>query len=108
MPDKLEEAGTPEVKTVFAQVRRPRGADPGAVVEGAYVVGDGAVVLTDRDGVPVRDERGKSYRHVLEPHDHPRAIAARLTKQFRSALRGNDQRRDGFSGPIRYPKIKVV
>jgi hypothetical protein len=98
----------PEVRTIFAEVRRPRGLDHGAVVEGAYVVEDGAVVLTDRTGVPVRDERGKHYRHVLTPNDNPRAIAARMTKEFRSALRAKDQRRDGFSGPIHYPKIKVL
>jgi hypothetical protein len=99
----------PEVKTIFAEVRRPRGTDVGAVVEGAYLIEDGAVLLTDRDGTPVRDERGKFYRHLLEPNDNPRAIAARMTKEFRSMLRGKDGgRRDGFSGPIHYPKVKYV
>ena len=100
----------PQVKTVFAEVRRPRGTDPGAAVEGAYVLEDGAVVLTNRDGAPVRDERGKSYRHTLAPNDNPRQIAARMTKQFRSALQGkNGGRVAGFEpGPLRYPPIKVV
>jgi hypothetical protein len=101
----------PEVKTIFAQVRAPRGADdPGAAVEGAYVLEDGTVVLTDRDGTPVRDERGKHYRHTLTPNDNPRAVAARLTKEFRGALRGkNGGRVAGFEfGPLRYPPIKVV
>jgi hypothetical protein len=111
MTDKIEEAKAPEVKTIFAQVRAPRGAnDPGAAVEGAYVLEDGAVVLTNRDGVPVRDERGKHYRHTLAPNDNPRQIAARMTKEFRSALRGKaGAPLAGFEyGPLRYPPIKVV
>jgi hypothetical protein len=100
----------PEILTIFAEVRRPRGADdPGAAVEGRYVVEDGFVSLTDHEGTPVRDEHGKFYRHKLTPNDNVRAVAARLTKDFRLRLRGKDGvRRDGFSGPIRYPKIKVV
>jgi hypothetical protein len=103
-------ADKPEVKTIFAEVRRPRGTDPGAAVEGAYVLEDGAVVLTNRDGAPVKDERGKSYRHTLAPNDNERQIAARMTKEFRSALQGkNGGRVAGFEpGPLRYPPIKVV
>jgi hypothetical protein len=111
MTDKIEEAKAPEVKTIFAQVRAPRGAnDPGAAVEGRYVLEDGAVVLTDRDGAPVRGERGESYRHTLTPSDDERQIAARLTKQFRSALRGKaGAPLAGFEyGALRYPPIKVV
>jgi hypothetical protein len=68
------------------------------------------VVLTDRDGVPVRGERGEFYRHTLAPDDNVRAVAARMTKDFRLRLRGKDGGgRSGFEhGPLRYPKIKVV
>ena len=103
-------ADKPEVKTIFAQVRAPRGAnDPGAAVEGRYVVEDGFVSLTDHDGIPVRDEHGKYYRAKLTPDDE-RRIAARLTKDFRLRLRGKDGgRKSGFeSGPIIYPRIKVI
>ena len=103
-------ADKPEVKAIFAEVRRPRGAnDPGAAVEGRYVVEDGFVTLTDHEGTPVRDEHGKYYRQKLTPDDE-RRIAARLTKDFRLRLRGKDGgRKSGFeAGPIRYPKIKVV
>jgi hypothetical protein len=101
----------PEVKTIFAQVRQPRDArDPGAAVEGRYVLEDGAVVLTNHEGTPVRDEHGRFYRHKLTPSDNERQIAARLTKKFRLMLRGKDGGRlAGFEfGPLRYPPIKVV
>jgi hypothetical protein len=92
----------PEVKAVFAEVRRPRGTDPGAAVEGRYVVEDGVVTLTTQDGIPVRDEYGKLYKHTLVTGDIPKQIAAKL--------RGKDGGRlAGFEpGPLRYPPIKVV
>jgi hypothetical protein len=100
----------PEVKAVFAEVRRPRGTDPGAAVEGRYIVEDGVVILTTQDGIPVRDEYGKLYKHTLVTGDIPKQIAARLTKSFRLKLRGKDGGHvDGFAyGPLRYPPIKVV
>jgi hypothetical protein len=100
----------PEVKSVFAEVRRPRGTHPGAAVEGRYIVEDGVVILTTQDGIPVRDEYGKLYKHTLVTGDIPKQIAARLTKSFRLKLRGKDGGHvDGFAyGPLRYPPIKVV
>jgi hypothetical protein len=101
----------PEVKTIFAEVRRPRGAnDPGAAVEGRYILEDGAVVLTNHEGTPVRDDRGKLYRRAVTPNDPERQVAARMTKEFRSALRGKDGGRvAGFEyGPLRYPKIVTI
>ena len=100
----------PEVKAVFAEVRRPRGTDPGAAVEGRYVVEDGVVTLTTQDGIPVRDEYGKLYKHTLVTGDIPKQIAARLTKSFRLKLRGKDGGHvDGFAyGPLRYPKIVTI
>jgi hypothetical protein len=100
----------PEVKAVFAEVRRPRGTDPGAAVEGRYIVEDGVVTLTTQDGIPVRDEYGKLYKHTLAAGDIPKQLAARLTKNFRLKLRGKHGGHvDGFAyGPLRYPPIKVV
>jgi hypothetical protein len=101
----------PEVKTIFAQVRAPRGAhDPGAAVEGRYILDGDAVVLTNHEGTPVRDDRGKLYRRTVTPNDPERQVAARMTKEFRSALRGKDGGHvDGFEyGPLRYPKIVTI
>jgi hypothetical protein len=97
-----------QVHTVWAQVRAPRSGDPGVVVEGAYTVADGVVTLTDREGRPVRDGDGKLYTRKIENGDTAKAVAARMTKQFRTALSGGDQRVSGFSGPIRYPRFGVA
>ena len=100
----------PQVFAVFAEVRRPRGTDPGAAVEGRYIVENGVVILTTQDGIPVRDEYGKLYKHTLVTGDIPKQIAARLTKNFRLKLRGKDGGRlAGFEpGPLRYPKIVTI
>jgi hypothetical protein len=100
----------PEVKAVFAQVRAPRGTDPGAAVEGRFIVESGVVTLTTQDGIPVRDEYGKLYKHTLVTGDIPKQIAARLTKSFRLKLQGkNGGRVAGFeTGPLRYPKIVTI
>jgi hypothetical protein len=102
-------ADKPEVFTVFAEVRRPRGpSDPGAAVEGCYVVVDDVVTLTDRQGSPVRDGNGKAYTKKIENGDSAKTVAARLTKDFRLALRGRDGRVNGFDKPIVYPKFGVA
>jgi hypothetical protein len=97
-----------EVKTVFVQIERPGKINPkGRVAEGRYIEADGMVTLTDRDGKPVRDDRGKMYSYKLKDGDNPHAIAGRLTKEFRLALRG-EKPSTGFSSPINYPNTKVV
>jgi hypothetical protein len=100
-------ADKPEVFTVYSEVRRPRGGDHGAVVEGAFTVTDGVVTLTDRHGNPVKDQHGKAYTKKIANGDSAKTIAARLTKDFRLMLRGKE-RVDGFDRPIRYPKLVVV
>ena len=100
----------PEIKAIFAQVRAPRGTDPGAAVEGRYIVTDGEVILTDPKGNPVRNEYGKFYKQKMVAGDNERQIASRMTKTFRSALRGkNGGRVAGFeTGPLIYPKIVTI
>ena len=99
----------PEVFTVYAQVRAPRGRnDPGAVVEGAFVTDGNTVTLTDRTGNPVRDQHGKLYTRKIANGDSPKTIAARMTKDFRSMLRGKDGRVSGFDRPIQYPKFGMA
>jgi hypothetical protein len=92
-----------EIFTVFAQVQEPRDMHPGIVVEGAYKVIDGEVILVHRDGQIARDDRGKVYKQKLAPGDIAKGIAARLTKQLRLSLRGKHTRVQGFAGPLRYP-----
>jgi hypothetical protein len=83
------------------------GDDPGAAVEGAFIVVDGEVRLTDRDGHIVRDHNGRTYQKKITNGDTPKQIAARLTKEMRSILRGKDSAVSGFSDPINYPKPRT-
>jgi hypothetical protein len=69
---------------------------------------DGVVHLTDRQGNPVRDHNGKLYSRKLEAGDTAKAVAGRLTKDFRYMLRGKDIRVNGFDRPSRHPKERWV
>ena len=91
-------------QSVFIQIRRPDGSDPGQTAEGAFIVEDGVVILTDRDGNPARDGDGKFYKQKLADGQNPKVIAGRLTRELRSALRGKNAPTNGFDGPIHYPK----
>ena len=99
---------TATVHSVFVQLEAPRGNSPGKVVEGCYTIENGAVVLTNRHGDSVRDDGGNKYAQKLAEGDNPKQIAARLTKELRKALRGNNGPPRGFRGPIEYPKVKCV
>ena len=87
---------TNEVKRVVIQTRAPRGADPGRIAEGFYVVVDNSVVMTDQDGKPVGE------KHHLGPKDDPRPIACMLTRRRRCTAGPINS----FDGPIRYPTLK--
>ena len=91
-------------RTVFIQIRPPKNGDAGQVAEGMYIVADGVVTLTDRDGNPATDERGRKYTHKLREGENAKVIAGRMTRELRSALRGNAPTQ-GFAGPIDYPKF---
>lgn len=93
-----------KIFTVFVEIERPRGDFHGTVIEGAYIVENGEVVLVDRHGKPAHDDTGKKYSHKLAEGDNPKQIAARLTKDLRKALRGPNAPPRGFSGPSNYPK----
>jgi hypothetical protein len=98
----------PEVKLLTIQISSVTPSSPqGVCAEGAYIVTDGKVTLTDREGKPVRDPNGKPYSQPLKEGENPRVIAGRLTKRFRSVLRGKPGV-SGFSSPINYPRIVVA
>ena len=99
---------TTKLYRVFAQIRRPTDGDPGQVVEGIYTLSDNTVTITDHVGTPVRDQEGKQYSKKVENGDDHYVIAARLTKSFRSARRGDKNRVAGFSRPLNYPKLSIV
>jgi hypothetical protein len=74
------------------------------VCEGRYILADGKVTLTDIDGKPVRDAKGNTYSRKIGPDGNARAIAGKLTKEFRLVLLGKSAPASGFSGPIAYRK----
>jgi len=46
--------------------------------------------------------------HKLAPGEDARAIACKLTKELRQALRDNSASVAGFEGKINYPKVKYI
>jgi hypothetical protein len=94
-------------KTVFAQIKRPSGDDPGQISEGHYTIADGVLTMTTRTGKVVRDECGHTYTHKLQPADNADAIARQLTRKIRKELRARGPAQ-GFSGPINYPKHNLA
>ncbi len=64
-----------------------------------FIVAEGVVTPTDRDGNPATDERGKTYTQKLRDGEHPKLMASRLTEELRLALRGHAPI-NGSGGPI--------
>jgi len=95
---------TTKVYRVIVQIDQPRDGFPGRVAEGAYIVDDGTVTLTNHLGIPVKDHEGRGYSKKLEPGQDGHVIAGRLTREFRRVRRGERSEVKGFSGPIQYPK----
>jgi hypothetical protein len=86
-----------EVHQVYAQLEPPSKHNPaGRVVLGYYVLVDDVVTMTDQSGKTAEDAEGRTYSEKLEPSGDAQAVAARLTKKLRSALRGD--RPKGFGG----------
>jgi len=90
-----------KVETVVVQLNRPRGSFHGRVCEGCYVVEDGVVTLTDRDGKPALDDHGYEYKKKLADGEIASVIAGRLTKELRAALRDHIPTQ-GFDDKIEY------
>lgn len=82
-----------EVRQVIVTIKPRKGSFPGQVTYGWYTLQDGVVTLTDRK---------------LAPGEDARAIACKLTKELRQALRGNSASVAGFEGKINYPKVKYI
>ena len=99
-----------EVHRVITQVRAPNGKlnDHGQVCEGRYTLADGKVTLTDVNGKPVRDAKGNTYSRKIEPGGNAKAVAAKLTREFRLVLLGKTISAAEFSRPIEYPKSGII
>lgn len=69
--------------------------------EGAYILAEGVVTLTDRNGKAVRDKDGKKYQLPVGDNN-PDIMACILTRKFRNALRGKKGGVAGFNRPLGY------
>jgi len=95
-----------EVREVTVTIKPPKGTYRGQVTYGWYTLQDGVVTLTDRKGNPAGEETGRKFIHKLAPGEDACAVACKLTKELRLALRGNSAPVAGFEGQINYPKLK--
>ena len=93
---------------VEVQIEGPKGDYPGQTVQGRYTFEDGVVTLTDHVGNPVRDRDGKTYSKKLEGDEDPRVIAGRLTKQLRSARRGEKGLDSNFNRRLHYRNLGIA
>ena len=99
----------PTIYTVTAIVSMPSKREPlGRLTHGFYTVVDGVLTMTDRDGQPAEDATGKRYTHRLAPNEDEHAVASKMTKELRKALRSKSEPVAGFSGKINYPKRAIV
>ncbi len=83
---------------ITIQLKRPREDDPGVVDEAWFVVEDGLVTLTTRDGDPLH---GEFVCSKPKPNETAREAAARL---LRSRSRSRSSR--PFSRVLRYPVVR--
>jgi len=98
----------PTVHAITVIVSMPSKKEPlGRLTYGFYIVVDGVLTLTDKNGKPAEDANGKRYTHKLQPNESERAVASRMTKDLRKELRKSEPLQ-GFSGKINYPKRGVA
>jgi hypothetical protein len=92
------------VKAVISVVSNPVGKnDGGEICEGWYTRDGDVITMTDRDGVPLRDDNtGERVTVRLLPSDNEKTIARRTTLRRYRAERG-DETSSAFNRPIRYP-----
>jgi hypothetical protein len=104
-----EEFAAAPLKHIFVSVRGAGGRnpyDPGRVIEGAYKVVGGQVIMCDGHGKEVIDQDGSKYRHTLGKKDdlNEREAAGLMVKKIKSKLKINGEARaSGFTGPLYYP-----
>jgi hypothetical protein len=97
------------VYAVTVTVAMPSRREPlGRLAYGFYTDVGGVVTLTDKEGKPAGDETGRKYSRKLAPNEDARAVAARMTKELRKALKGSAPIHGFEKSKINYPKRKVV
>jgi hypothetical protein len=93
-----------DVRQVTVITRNPSGSGDGGSCEyGWYVVDEGVLTMTDKDGAPLRNENtGQKITHHLAPGENEKGVAKRLRLKIYRDERPDEMA--GFNRPIRYPK----
>ncbi|HTE77502.1 MAG TPA: hypothetical protein VK653_12315 [Xanthobacteraceae bacterium] len=95
-----------EVHRVIVTIKPPKAGFAGQVAYGYYTLVDDVVTMVDPKGNTADDGTGKRYKRELAPNEDARAVACKLTKQLRLALRGGNSAPVGdFNRKIAYPKL---
>jgi hypothetical protein len=97
-----------EVKAVIATVANPTSKrDGGIVAEGWYKRDGDVLTMTDRDGIPLRDDNtGERVTVRLSPGEDEKMVARKLTMKRYRAARGDDL--GDFNRRIDYGPSRVV
>jgi hypothetical protein len=109
-----EEFEAAPLKRVFVTARGARkdryaGFDPGRVIEGAYKVVGGQVIMCDAKGNEVIGSDGRKYRHTSKEGSgelSEREAAVVMTRRAKSGLKIGSHRQSGFEyGPLPYRRL---
>ncbi|MBR0882235.1 hypothetical protein JQ608_34855 [Bradyrhizobium liaoningense] len=94
-----------EVFHTHITIARPMDGDPGTVEPGHYVVEDGTVTLTDREGGPIISGRLQiGYSAKMGDGETEAKVANRLLwRRYRATRSGSD-----FNRRITYPPLSVA
>jgi hypothetical protein len=78
-----------KIHKVTAQIRYPKGNDPGQVTFGYYIINNGVMQMTDSDGQPIRKSNGELWTRTLEPDENPNVMARVFTREIREQMQGS-------------------
>jgi hypothetical protein len=96
-----------DIRSVTTEIKPPSTRHPaGQVAHGCYTINGDIITLTNRDGDPVEDGRGKLYTFKLPPGYTPadeENAAGRLTREFRLTLQGKAPEGERVTRPLNYP-----
>jgi hypothetical protein len=96
-------------KAVIVIVANPISKDDrGIVAEGFYTRDGDTLTMTDRDGVPLRDDNnGERITVRLLPNDNEKSVAKRTTLRLYRAERG-DETSSAFNRRIDYGRSGIA
>ena len=92
-----------DFQTIFVQMRRPTGGDPGVTEAGYFrVENNDVVVLVDINGNPRLNKKGKRLEYKLKPGENARRIAALLVRDHMPNHREDFNRKIEYFNPGKF------